>query len=49
MSDQILTELATLQLFIMSKNTQGVEKYFDYNMTVLKEKLQTFDKEQSAV
>ena len=32
----------------MSKNTQGVEEIFDYNMTVLKDKLQTFDKEHSA-
>jgi hypothetical protein len=32
----------------MSKNPQGVEEIFDYNMTVLKDKLQTFDKEYSA-
>jgi hypothetical protein len=30
----------------MSKNRQGVEEIFDYNMTVLKDKLQTFDTEK---
>lgn len=32
----------------MSKNTQVVEEMSDYNMTVLNDKLQTFDKEHSA-